>query len=146
MVDLLKSGDREEVLDYQSNFFRAPDLELLANNERAMVKEHLLSRLYEDKFTIGLVDAIKGIGPFLTEDEIAKATGELVRLFVSSRNSQYRFAARQGIIDIFSAIDAPNEEIVKKRLDGWAAALATRDQIEKSNAVKELKEDLEFPF
>ena len=59
-VSVLKEEPGPSVDVYEEKFFRALDLEYLEEDERDLVKTHLLSRLREP--TLGLIEATRGIG------------------------------------------------------------------------------------
>lgn len=144
-VKVLKEEDERVVFPYGQAFFRAEDLKYLQNKDVSLVKRHLLSRLKND--TDGeLLDALTGIGTFLTANEVTEFTDPLVKLIAYYNDREVEEKAKERLRSESFSVPKETEEKLIARLNDWIKHFVKRDQNDLAELIDEIKKDLEIPF
>jgi hypothetical protein len=98
-VTVLKEKNRDEVLEYETAFFRASDLAYLDVENREMAKQHLLSRLKEE-LSAPLLEALAGIADHLKATEIRNVLDPFIKAAYGSKPQHLQSRAREFITDL----------------------------------------------
>lgn len=149
-VRVLRVEDGQYVLDYGTAFFPCEDLQYLSEQNRAMVKEHLLG-IVSGLLSAEALSRISGIEAFLTKDEVSKWLDPFVRTLISpTANLKLKDRVRSHLV-IGSSFYRSTEidEAISKRLDTWVNIFKERDAADKAELISKLKKDIEdqqIPF
>jgi mRNA-degrading endonuclease toxin of MazEF toxin-antitoxin module len=115
-----------EVLTHESAFFRAYDLDYMADSDRMIAKKHLLAqvgRVVPDR----LMESLEGIGQFLDETELIPLVDAFIR-YVSTRDTPSR---RQTIANLLQRLyqETPTQidPALRNRLQSWEKTFESRD-------------------
>lgn len=82
LVKVVKEESESVAYAYEVSFFRATDFQYFSDDDKDLVKQHLLSILIK-KVSSSLINALKGIGMYLTtEDEILAFINPLIKAYI----------------------------------------------------------------
>lgn len=128
-------GPRVEV--YEEQFFRGTDLDFVREEDRGLVRDHLLARLRSDP-NANLLRAVQGFGGFLEADPKA------VRAYIDPivRAAVYRPLAAEALLLMEEeVVETPSEvdPLIIKRLDEWEAPFDRRGDTDRARIVREIK-------
>lgn len=143
LVSLLKEESEEVVFSYGTRFLRAGDLGHVAKVDQTLAKEHLLARLKTDP-TTELLDALSGIGAYLTADDVIPFVDPLIRLACSLKPLATR--ARDALMAEQSATSDEMDKAIIKRLGQWSSMYSERDEAAKAEIVDSVQLHYEIPF
>lgn len=82
LVKVIKEGSRDIAYIYETVFFRANDLEYFSSEDARLVKRHLFSAL-SLQMTGSLLDAMQGIGKYITIEEIPQFIEPFIKVLTS---------------------------------------------------------------
>ncbi|MGB8011478.1 MAG: hypothetical protein WCF68_07680 [Terriglobales bacterium] len=137
-VRILEEEAGDYVLAYENLFFRASDLGHLDQNDAAMVKAHLLSRLEKEQ-SVALLNVLEGFGPFLREGEIGRVVSAYAKIIVHGK-SQSLIASASYLL--YMLHDETADEVQKQlgeRLDTWISLAERRGMNEQKDALEGIK-------
>lgn len=144
-LSILKEEDEHKVLAYETAFFRGNDLTYLSSEEAQLIKEHLLSRLREGVH-IPLLQAMEGLGQFLTADEIRDFADPIIRTILRERNKLLEKKARECIENEYWRMKGDVQGKLRNRLDDWIAHLEGKMEPILADTIRDLVKELELPF
>jgi hypothetical protein len=137
------AGPRVEI--YERHFFRSPYLRWVADDEREMIKGHLLSQLEEGDPAIYV--PAKGIGAFLGEDEVGPFVDTLVRRTVRHKGTQGAEVAKTFLESESLSTSRELDPLVVSRLDMWIRAYKVREgHDDLVDYLESMKAGYEIPF
>lgn len=118
-VRILKEDDGDYIARYRAAFFRAPDLEVIAQPMNAMVKEHLLGSV-TGLHTIESLKSVEGIGPYLETGDCIKWFDPFMRTLASSSAKEFLKAkCREVLIDTSWFTSKDFDKTLAGRLNDW---------------------------
>jgi len=118
-VRILKEDDGDSIARYRAAFFRAPDLEVIPQPMRAMVKEHLLGSV-SGLHTIDTLRSVEGIGPFLEPADCMKWFDPYMRTLASSSAKDYvKTKCREILVDTSWYTTKDFDKALTSRLNDW---------------------------
>ena len=147
-VRVLREADGERVSSYERAFFKPSDLQFVPEQNKEMVREHILGHV-SGTHTLATLSQIRGIAPYLTPSDVSKWLDPFVRtLFVSSAKDIVKDRAWEHLF--FESTTETSQEVdvaISHRLDDWIKYFESGDASEKAELVRQLKKDLEvIPF
>jgi len=145
-VTILKEESGEQVLTYQTAFFRAPDLNFLATTEVALIKEHLLSRM-RDAINVKLCATSRGLVKFLEKGEYLNYFHSLLGGMVN-RQRGMREAARALLTEEFWRCPDDIKKDIKEKVQEWEHFYEEKGSEENATLFNDLRADLDddIPF
>jgi len=129
-VAVLREDDGDRVLEYGDAFFEAHTLELIPENHRPLVIEHLISRMAAAApLTAELIEMLEGVECFITEENTISWLDPIIKTIVSTvpLRKKGKEAARDYLIRSANTVDATCATIVISRLKVWEKFYAARD-------------------
>ncbi len=118
----------------------------MSQSEATLVKEHVLARLSRE-VDRQLLDAIKGLGKFLTAGEISTVVDPLIRAIVYEKHEAIKSAARKYLEeDLYSTIPVELVDVFHRRLDDWIAHFQKQNQEERAHFVRDIRAACDIPF
>jgi hypothetical protein len=109
----------------QEAFFRGPDLKFYADDDAAIVVDHLLTRLYSQR-SEALLNAAAGIGPWLTPAQAVAAVNAAVREVAYGTDLDLDQAARDWILTVAKDLSPASLASAKSRQAQWVAMFTNR--------------------
>lgn len=144
LVKIFTEGADEEISTYGLAFFRAKDLNLVSDKEANLVKQYLLGRLKRD-VTLQILEAIKGIGQFLEEKDIASYVDPLVKTICQNRDSSISDQAQNRLEN--ENYSDENQKTIMKRINIlWIPFYRNRNQPDNVEKLERVLSNIEFPF
>jgi hypothetical protein len=122
---ILREGSGPEVEVWEEDFFRATDLEFMTEDDMAIAKRHLLSRLDRDP-KADLTQALVGIGKFADERELSSLTDMYLRPVLGSDVPDRRAVAAEKLLRLWHDTPAEREGAIVSRLATWQNWLAQK--------------------
>ena len=113
IVTIIKEESHETPRIYLTNFFRGANLKYLSKDEVQLIKEYLLS-IIKDRISVPLLDAMQGIGEFLTSEDVFPLMNSVTRPLRQSRT--YAGEIKSKDVKGFLSKEFPhmNEEVKRK--------------------------------
>lgn len=144
-VKILHEEDEQKVLTYEQVFFRASNLAHLDYEEQNTVKAHLLARLDRERSNVEVIQAAKGIGSYLTLDEVPKFAEPAIRMIANNKEPLKHTACREYLLSLFSLSPPGGDDKINKRIEVWEKFLDEKGRTDDANRVRQLRPD-EAPF
>lgn len=145
-VKVLREASGPRVQIYERQFFQGSHLSWVAPDDLDLAKKHLLSQL-EDA-DVALLEAARGVGGYLAEDEVDDFIDPLVRVCIRYRNRPQGAAARKLIVGEYSHTPSEIDEAIVSRIDSWIRAYENRGEQGEPLAtlLREIRADYDIPF
>ena len=145
-LSILKEEDQYKVFTYETEFFRATDLQYLSPTQASLVKEHLLSRLGEEP-AVPLFTAMQGLTRFLGTSDVLRLVDPIVRVVGYGKNEELQAASRSFLVNTYSEINNHDlDEAFLRRLGDWIRHLEEKGLVDAALRVRVLKEECEIRF
>jgi hypothetical protein len=146
LVRVLKEESGDRVFTYETAFFRASDLQHLGQDDAALVKEHLLSRLDKER-NAKLLEVIDTIGKSLDKHDVSRVTDALMRSIAYSKSGSFRNKARETLMNVYYEIPSTLDAVMQKRLDAWIKLLESKGLASEAEVTREIRACVEsIPF
>jgi hypothetical protein len=137
-VKILEGEAGDYVLAYENIFFRAGDLKYLDQNDAAMVKAHLLSRLEKEQ-SQALLDVVEGFGPFLGGGEIGRVVSSYTKIIVYGKFESLKASASYLLYMLHSETTGEVQKQLGERLDSWIGIMDRKGMNEQKDALEGIK-------
>ncbi|MCW3133153.1 MAG: hypothetical protein N2V78_02340 [Methanophagales archaeon] len=145
-VKMLKEESDSIILPYEIAFVRGSDLQYLPQSDAQLVADHLVGRM-QTGVTEPLLEALEGIGTFLTESSVNRFVDPLVKAVLRSSDSNLRRLARNRLVSEWYRMPSVIDNLTKARLDAWIDLYRGQDQVGYVEILEEIKaEREEIPF
>jgi hypothetical protein len=147
-VRIIREEDGDTVRLLREGFFRSEDLAMVAEKQRALVKEHLLAAA-PYRHTSHTADIMSGLAPFLEKSEIRLWLDPYVNSLISPGHDWLQSSVRKAFLR--GVVSAPRslEKAIDSRLDGWISHSVGRNQEKEAQYIRDLKTEIEsvrLPF
>jgi len=143
-VKMLKEEADSIILPYEIAFVRGGDLKYLPKPEAQLVADHLIGRM-DEGVTAPLLEALEGIGAFLTEKTVNHFVDPLVKVIVLHNNHDLSRLAGERLVSEWLRALPPVDDLLKQRLRGWSEVYQGRDWISVQD-LEQILTEMEFPF
>lgn len=148
-VRIIREEDGDTVRLLREAFFRSEDTAMVADKQRALVKEHLLAAA-PYKHTIHTADMMSGLASFLEKAEVRPWLDPYVKLLTASTSGDWeRNSVRKAFLRGVATAPSAIEKAIDSRLDSWVAHFAGRNQEKEAQYIRDLKAEVEsarLPF
>jgi hypothetical protein len=148
-VRIIREEDGDTVRVLREAFFRSEDISMVADKQRALVKEHLLAAV-PHKHTIDTADMMSGLASFLEKAEVRPWLDPYVTLLTASTSGDWeRKSVRKAFLRGVATAPSAMEKAIDSRLDSWITHFAGRNQEKEAQYIRDLKGDVEsarLPF
>jgi hypothetical protein len=141
-VTVLKEEPGALVRVYEEEFFRAPDLAHFDDDGRSLVKAHLLARLREEA-TPKVLAVMRGVGEFLTEEDVLSFVDPLVRTAVQASHPLAR-SARTLLEEEATRTPAEIDPSIIARLEAWERFFQQRSETAAAEIVSEISKAFQW--
>jgi hypothetical protein len=147
LAKVLREEEEHVVLNYERVFFRGADLAFASPEDKALIKQHVLSRADKDGFD-ALADALDGIEPHLESEDLSKVVDIVVKNVVRNvKNPAAASRARNYLPRLQMVTSGEQDKLIEKRLDEWIQHLAAKGNEPQATAVREIQESINsVPF
>lgn len=143
-VKMLKEESDSVILPYEIAFVRGHDLRYLPEPEAQLVADHLIGRMKE-KVTVPLLEALDGIGPFLTQENVANFVEPLVKVIALHNDPDLSQLSRERLVSAWWGASSPVDHHLKKQLQRWIDVYQEEDWISVRVLEQILAEMAEIP-
>jgi hypothetical protein len=145
VVILMEEGEYK-VLTYETAFFRADDLGVLPQNEAALVRKHLISRLGK-QIDLSLIQAAQGIEKFVSVSEVNDIVDPMIRTVVNgAKQEPLRAEARTRLGEFWTNLSGDQLDRLKNRFSEWISHYEKQGKSDQAQVLMEIKESFELPF
>jgi predicted metal-dependent hydrolase len=145
-VRVLREEDGSYVTRYSDAFFRANQLENVAAQHLAMVREHLLNSV-PPMHTVTSVRRIREIDSFLVPEDAARWLDPIVRTLTNldDKNKFIQNHVREHLLSPFFAVENDKlQAALKTRLESWKRTFVKNDQKDKLAVLEYIDGQLVF--
>lgn len=126
VVQVLKEEAGERVNCYEERFFVCADLAYLGDDERALIKTHILSRLKRESLP-RLLNSLVGIGPYLDGAELVQLINSLLAAAVNQESNLFvAHAARERLLELYWEVPSEQDDLFFERILAWADFVGER--------------------
>lgn len=148
-VTIVREETSTNVLGYEDSFFRASDLAYLNQEDAMLIKQHVLSRFYDDRSVTfaSFKMVFEGIGKYLAPDEAGRFAGAVCAALwrgklplTDAARSDYGVALGVEYDDMSDEARARFDKVMKQ----WEKAAAERGQERLAEELQAL--DWSIPF
>jgi hypothetical protein len=122
---------------YEDGFFRASQLAFYAQDDAAVVIDHLLARLNAAR-SDGLLQTTAGIGKWLSPQQLQQAVDITAREVSYGTSMPLDVAARQWLLDLLKEVPPSLLQDAEKRLENWTTQFKNRGDDERVRRVSTL--------
>ena len=119
-VKVIKEAHADIVSIYETAFFRAPDLKYLANDERTILKAHILHQL---QTSLGLLDSCEELLTFLDDSERDKLLALLIKAVANDQPKGASVKASNFVISNYNSAVPPDQEAIRRIVSHWTTFL-----------------------
>ena len=138
---VLREEDGETVNKYRTAFFVADDLRHVAESQRPLVKQHVLSADFlHDAHS---AERMKGIESFLTPEDMRSFLDPFVRSLASSRDAYTKRIVRKQLVVIATNLSESLVKAFNKRIDEWMRTFDSKKQEPDLIILRELKAEID---
>lgn len=142
-ADFLRERSGDEILEYETAFFRASDLAYLDAKNRSMVKGHLLSRL-KDGLSNPLIEALAGIEGHVERAEISELVDACIKAVFTEQAEYLKEKAKDFIYELWVRLPSvPSNSLDKtvvERLNQWIEFLGEQNREEDAATLIEIRD------
>jgi len=137
-VRVLRDEDGDTIRLIREAFFRPEDLPMVAENQRELVKEHLLAS-HNSYSSTHAADAMADLARYLQKPDVRPWLDAYIRTLVSPNTSDFlRNGVRKALIQGIAFIPSELESIVDGRIAGWLAHFEARNESESAEYIRDL--------
>ena len=145
LVKIIKEESEYVVITHETAFFRASDLEYVSPDDIELVKHHLLGRM-KKHMDIRLLDALRGIGAYLSREDVSAFVDPIVKVICFSKDGKLTKMAEDRLGSEYHMRRNSVTEAISQRLDDWVAIFHVRKELDHLDAVTQVRDSLAMPF
>ena len=139
-VEIVRTEPGPLVLTYEEQFFRAGDLQHVAEGkDRKMLIAHLLVRV-KDTPTVSLFTTMEGIGPFVTASDVGEYADRLVSPVAHKPDTDIARAAERRLIIERKGLSATVDQSIVLRFAAWKDMFEKQENADRLRRVEQLEE------
>ena len=138
-IRVIKEESAEVVNTYKLVFFRGDDLHYFPSQEIHIVISYLLSNLSENP-SASFIEAVAGIGNFLTPSDVENFVDGIVRYFIDNNENCEEIDIKRYLDPESWSMASLAQEAAISRLDIWVDFLLEKDNNHLAKKLSEIKE------